>query len=93
MRRLVLILYGVVGIISIALGSLYILSPRFMPYHSVAIGKDWAALSSNEQVLFLALLDVAGAGWVALGVAVIWLVVVPLRKGEIGRGSWCLSCS
>lgn len=82
MKRIVLLLYGAVGIISIALGSLYILAPRFMPYHSTAIGRDWGELTSNEQVLFLALLDVAGAGWFALGVAVIWLVTVPVRRGE-----------
>ena len=82
MRRFVLLLYSVVGIVSIAMGALYLLAPRFMPYHAVAIGRDWAALSDNEQVLFRALLDVAGAGWLALGVAVIWLVIVPVRRGE-----------
>ncbi|WAT18812.1 hypothetical protein OZN62_04380 [Aurantiacibacter sp. MUD11] len=82
MRWLVLLLYSVVGIVSVAMGSLYILTPRFMPYHAVAIGRDWTVLSGEEQVLYLALLDVAGAGWVALGVAVLWLVMVPIRRGE-----------
>ena len=64
------------------LGFIYVFSPTFMPYHAVAIGREWVELSGAEQVLFSALLDVAGAGWIALGVALIVLTWIPLRRGE-----------
>ena len=74
--------YFAVGIISVILGLVYMLSPTFMPYHAVAIGREWAELSGVEQVLFGALLDVAGAGWIALGAAIIVLTALPVRQGE-----------
>ena len=83
MPKVSISLYFGVGIVSIALGLVYLLSPTFMPYHAVAIGRDWPELTVAEQTLFGALLDVAGAGWIALGVAVIVLTLVPLRRGEI----------
>ncbi|MEP0719569.1 MAG: hypothetical protein ABJ020_05170 [Parasphingorhabdus sp.] len=40
-------------------------------------------LTTSEQILFSALLDLAGAGWIAVGVAVICLILIPARRGEI----------
>ena len=82
MKKAVLTLYCVLGVVSITLGSIYVLSPTFMPYHAMAISREWGDLTSAEQVLFSALLDVAGAGWIALGVAIICLTLVPVRRGE-----------
>jgi len=75
-------LYGVTGVISIVLGAYYILRGSFMPYHAEAIGTEWSALTSEMQTLFLALLDVAGAGWAVSGLLVVVLVLVPFRQGK-----------
>ncbi|MEW9919582.1 hypothetical protein AB2B41_08210 [Marimonas sp. MJW-29] len=75
--------YVITGIVSIVMGAIYLFSPEFMPYHVDALGRAWEELPDSERVLFGALLDVAGAGWIALGVAVIVLVVIPLRRGEL----------
>ena len=83
MRVAAISLYVITGIISIAMGAVYLFSPEFMPYHSDALGRAWQDLQDSEQVLFGALLDVAGAGWIALGVAVIVLAILPLRRGEL----------
>lgn len=81
-KRLVFALYAALGAISMILGGIYIASPEFMHYHAIAIGREWSALTDREQVLFSALLDVAGAGWLTLGIAVIALAAVPIRRGE-----------
>jgi hypothetical protein len=53
-----------------------------MPYHAVALGKDWDELDSATQTLFKGLMEVAGGGWLALGVLVLLLVAFPIRHGE-----------
>jgi hypothetical protein len=75
--------YAITGIVSITMGAIYLFSPEFMPYHSDAVGRAWQDLQDSEQVLFGALLDVAGAGWIALGAAVIVLAIIPVRRGEM----------
>ena len=83
MRVTALTLYIVTGIVSITMGAIYLFSAEFMPYHADALGRTWQELSASEQTLFEALLDVAGAGWIALGVAVIVLALIPMRRGEL----------
>ena len=75
--------YVVTGIVSLAMGAIYLFSSEFMPYHSEALGRAWDELRDSEKVLFNALLDVAGAGWIALGTAVIVLAIIPMRRGEM----------
>ena len=83
MRIAIVSLYVITGIVSVTMGAIYLFTPEFMPYHSDALGRAWQDLQDSEQVLFGALLDVAGAGWIALGVAVIVLAIVPVRRGEL----------
>ena len=81
-RRITFFAYGITAIISVILGSIYLFSPQFMPYHSAAIGVEWAVLSSETQVLYLALLRVAGGGWIGIGVAMMILLWIPYRRKE-----------
>ncbi len=83
MRIAAISLYILTGIISITMGAVYLFSPEFMPYHADALGRAWHDLQDSEQVLFGALLDVAGAGWIALGAAVIVLAIIPVLRGEL----------
>lgn len=53
-----------------------------MPYHSVALGKAWDEVGQAERILIEALMDVAGAGWIALGVTVLVLLWRPFRNDE-----------
>jgi len=48
--------YSIVALISVVLGSIYLVSPQFMPYHADTLGTTWAALAPAEQMLILALL-------------------------------------
>jgi hypothetical protein len=74
--------YSIVALISLVLGSIYLFSSQFMPYHAAALGTSWAALEPAEQTLILALMRVSGGGWVAVGIALAVLVAVPFRQGQ-----------
>ena len=75
-------IYAGMAIPSLVLGTIYLLRPTFMPYHAVALGKEWAELDAATQVLIKALMEVAAGGWLALGVLTLLLVVFPIRRGE-----------
>lgn len=81
-RRTAALFYAINALVSLALGVLYLSRDRFMPYHEGALGQPWDAIEPALQTLLLALMDVAGAGWIALGVAVLMLTIFPFRRGE-----------
>lgn len=82
-KHIVSAIYGFNALISIILGSIYLFRQSFMPYHQTAIGRNWAQLDPAMQTLFDALLDVAGAGWITLAIAVGVLITWPLQNGEL----------
>ncbi len=81
-RRVAAWIYTFIAIPSLALGAIYLFRPTFMPYHAVALGKDWAELDAATQALIKALMEVAGGGWLALGTLLLFLVAFPIRRGE-----------
>lgn len=81
-RIMAALMYGVTGIISVILGSVYVLHDEFMPYHAQALGQAWESLDPATQTLLLALMDVAGAGWAVTGMLVCVLILFPFRAGE-----------
>mgnify|MGYP006436017871 CR=1 FL=1 len=81
-RKIAATLYGVNSVVSVALGSLYLFRGSFMPYHADALGRRWAEVEPALQTLLGALMDVAGAGWIGIGVATLVLVAVPMRRGK-----------
>jgi len=74
------ILYWVVAAVSLIMGSIYLFSPEFMPYHAAAIGLQWGELEPTTQILFSALLRLAGGGWVAVAAAIAILLLFPFRR-------------
>ncbi len=85
-KNIASIVYGVTAVVSLILGSIYFFSSQFMPYHADAISTNWAELNTQYQTLLLALMDVAGAGWIALGLALLTLIAIPFRKNEPWAG-------
>ena len=82
-RRVAAWLYAGVAVISLVLGGIYLFRRTFMPYHAVALGKEWAELDVPTRTLIKSLMEVAAAGWLALGVLVLLLVAFPIRRGEL----------
>ncbi|UCH29714.1 MAG: hypothetical protein JSV06_01445 [Myxococcales bacterium] len=82
-RRIVAaFLYATMGVVSLVLGAIYLFRDSFMPYHAVALSKSWGELDSATQTLLKALMEVAAAGWLALGTLILLLVAFPIRRGE-----------
>jgi membrane dipeptidase len=81
-RKIALVLYVLVGLFSLYLGLTYYLRDQFLPYHERAVGVSWGQLDTSIQTLLLALMEVAGGGWLALFVLTMALIVVPFRRGE-----------
>jgi hypothetical protein len=71
-----------------AFGLTYLFRPEFMPYHADAVAREWASVEGSFQVLILALMRVAGGGWLAAAIAIAVLLLVPFRQGY----RWALWC-
>jgi len=74
--------YGVTALVSLLLGSVYLLRTSFMPYHAEAVSKSWTELEQPTQTLVSALMTVAGGGWLTAGVVITVLLIFPFRRGE-----------
>ena len=47
-RRVAAWIYTSIAIRSLVLGTIYLFRPTFMPYHAVALGKEWAELDERD---------------------------------------------
>jgi hypothetical protein len=74
--------YGLVALISILFGSIYLLKNEFMPYHREAVGRSWSELEPNFQVLIIALMRAVGGGFLATGLTIFILLLIPWRAGD-----------
>ena len=81
-RKIAATCYLINSIVSIGLGSTYLFRGSFMPYHADALQRTWTEVEPALQTLLGALMDVAGAGWIGIGVATLVLVAIPMRRGE-----------
>jgi hypothetical protein len=70
-------------------GVMFLLRSDFMPYHAVAVGMPWSDVPGPFQVLLLALLKLAGGGWLAVAAAEFVLLLVPFRQGA-RRALWAV---
>ena len=63
-------------------GLRYVALTRYLPHHAAAVGKSWEELGRGEQVVLLAALRGAGGAFLACGVAIVFLLCFPVRRGE-----------
>ncbi len=74
--------YSITAIVSIIFGIIYLTRSEFMPYHAVALEREWTELDIKTQTLILALMRVAGGGFLATGMAVILLIYLYIKTTE-----------
>lgn len=74
--------YLITAIVSIVFGIIYLTRPKFMPYHALALEKEWTELDIKTQTLILALMRVAGGGFLATGMTVILLMYLYIKTTE-----------
>lgn len=82
-QRIAGFIYFSIANASILLGSIYLVTPQFMWYHRQGIETDWSDLSPQLQILILALMKVTGAGWIAMGVAILILLYFCFSRGQL----------
>jgi len=75
------ICYLLAALGSIGFGLVYLARSSFLPYHRDAISTPWEKLVKPYQALFVALIKVAGAGFLASGLSVGLMTLFPFRGG------------
>ncbi len=81
-KNLAALAYGITALASLVLGITYLVKSSFMPYHDAALAQSWSELGSNIQVLILALMRVAGGGWIAMAFIITALIIKPFWKDQ-----------
>jgi len=67
-------LLNVLGsVVGIVFGLIYLIRPKFMGYHRMAVQKDWNELGLEIQTLILALMRAVGGGLLSGSMAIIIL--------------------
>ncbi len=80
--KLVLGIYLIIGAINIVLGATYFSSKEFLSYHSQAVGAPWQEVNSGLQTVILALMKVAGGGWLVLGFFTVILALAAFKTSS-----------
>lgn len=76
------ICYLTAAIASIGFGLVYLARSTFMPYHRDALSTSWEKLDRPLQALLLGLIKVAGGGFLASGLSVLFMALFPFRAGD-----------
>ena len=63
------------------IGLVYLFRSEFMPYHAVAVGRNWAEVDSAFQILLLALIRVFGGANFSTALAMGIILFIPFRQG------------
>lgn len=70
------ICFSMVILIGVVFALLYLIRRKFMPYHADAVEKSWDDLDEKNRILIIALMRVAGGGWMASSLAIgLWMYV------------------
>ena len=96
LRRLPLAFILLAAVLSTIAGLRYLAVAEFMPYHAAVAGMPWSRLETGTQTIILGMLRVLGGGFIAAGLALLWLLV-PLNRGAnwaawaaltVGAAAW-----
>jgi hypothetical protein len=82
LRFTLFLVYLLVSILGFVFAYLYLFRPEFMPYHAVAVGREWSEVAKEYQVLILALMRVSGGGWLGVATGILISLVVFIRTGK-----------
>jgi hypothetical protein len=80
---LAVICFSMVILIGMVFAFLYLFRGKFMPYHADAVETSWEELDQRIRVLILALMRVAGGGWMASSVAIGTFLVFYILEGGL----------
>ena len=66
---------------STIVGLIYLFRTEFMPYHAVAVGRNWAEVDPAFQILLLALIRAFGGASFSIALAMGIILFIPFRQG------------
>lgn len=89
-RKIAVACYGYNAAYLIGAGLLFTLSSEFLPFHSDVIETPWSQLEPAAQTLYLGMMRTEGAGFLASGVAIAVLLMIPYRQGA-GWAPWAMT--
>lgn len=76
------------GLFSVVGGVRYLIRTEFTAYHAEVVGKNWSQIEPGIQTIILGMLTIVGSGFLATGVAILFLII-PIRRGEVWA-NWAL---
>ena len=77
---------------TLGFGLTYLLRRQFMPYHGVALKRQWDAMPTAFQILVLALMRAVAAGALATALLSTVILLISFRAGEVWA-FWTLPAS
>lgn len=81
-RKISFIGFLIIAIFLAGNGILYLLSSEIMPYHQIAMGMSWEEMSIGTQIMSLSFMKSAATGFLAVSIAMLFILFIPFRKKE-----------
>jgi hypothetical protein len=75
-----LVIFLLLGLSLLLVGTVYSLAGEYMPYHATAMGMQWSELDAGQQWLLVGFLKLGGAGMLTSGLAITVMVASSFRK-------------
>ena len=82
--------YFIAALLITLIGLVYLTRVEVMPYHLEVLGMSWGEIQPQVQFMLLAFLHGGGAGALANGAALMFLLFVPFRNKE-NWSRWAIS--
>ena len=81
-NRVAFVCIAIPALVELGLGVAYFTASEVMSYHQEALGVGWSQLEPGVRTLLLTLLNGYGSAHFAVGIALIALLLFPLRRGQ-----------
>lgn len=79
------IIYGFVALVGYVFGITYLFRKQCMPYHLQALEREWSSVPNSTRVLCLALMRVAGGGYIALALSMTYFLYLGINQNIQGN--------
>lgn len=73
MKKFALVLHLSLALVMLIFGIVYLTSQQFLPYHGVALGREWGKLEHPLQIVILAFMRAVAGGLLGGGILVAFL--------------------
>ncbi len=81
-QKLAFLCYLLNALACFLLGLAFVFGTEFFPFHSDVIQTSWSDVDASAQTLYLGMMRTEGAGFLATGLALLILLLIPFRRGE-----------